>query len=109
MDEKTTIEDLILLGAVEVSAIDSNTNEFLYSFTDKIKELIPELYDEHLKNVHKELMYFWEFGFIEMSDISALNPIVKLTKKAFIQEEIDKLPQDKQTNLIEIKRILKVL
>ncbi len=38
------LEHLILQGAVEVSSIDKNTGEMIYSITDKLKEVNPEMY-----------------------------------------------------------------
>ena len=37
------INKLILDGGIEVAAIDQDTGEFLYSFTPKIKELMPNV------------------------------------------------------------------
>ncbi len=38
------IEHLLLQNAIEISGIDEETNEMLYSITDKLKEVNPELY-----------------------------------------------------------------
>jgi len=38
------IEDLILSGALEVSGIDIDTGEMLYNFTDKLKDINPDLF-----------------------------------------------------------------
>lgn len=38
------IEHLLLQNAIEISGIDEDTNEMLYSITDKLKEVSPELY-----------------------------------------------------------------
>lgn len=38
------IEHLLLQNAIEISGIDEETNEMLYSITDKLKEVSPELY-----------------------------------------------------------------
>lgn len=107
--DQPSIEDLILAGAVEVAAVDSTTGELLYQFTDKIKDIMPELYRHHLDNIHHEVMFFFEHGFLDIDDISLSNPTIKLTKKAFIKDEISKLSPDAQQSLIEIKRVLKVI
>lgn len=59
---EVNIESLILAGAIEISAWDSENNEFLYTFTPKLKEVLPELYEQHTKYVHYQIMYFWELG-----------------------------------------------
>lgn len=107
--KEPSIEDLILSGAVEVSGIDPETGEFLYNFTDKMKEVLPDLYNLHMNEVHNEIMYFWEKGFVELDDMMAKNPKVKLTDKAFDPEAIAELPKEKMMSLYEIKRILKVV
>jgi hypothetical protein len=38
------IEHLLLQNAIEISGIDSETGEMLYSITDKLKEVSPDLY-----------------------------------------------------------------
>jgi hypothetical protein len=40
------IEDLILSGALEVSGIDIDTGEMLYNFTDKLKDINPDLFKD---------------------------------------------------------------
>ena len=54
------INELILNGGLEVSAMDQDTGEILYSFTPKIKELMPDLYQEHIQTVNQEVMNLWE-------------------------------------------------
>lgn len=106
MNNEPNLEDLILAGIVEVAAVDSTTGEFLYAFTKEAKTLYPELYGVHLTEVHNDVMYFWERGFLEVDDMSSKNPRVTLTEKAGIEEEILKLPKDKQDTLRQIKSIL---
>lgn len=100
------LEQLILEGAVEFSGVDSDTGEMLYNFTDKLQEISPMLYDEHLNNIENEIMYFWQHGFLSMSDITETNPLIRLTTKAFDQEALVSLPKDKLFALEDIKRIL---
>jgi hypothetical protein len=54
-------------------------------------------------------MFLWQQGFLFISDLSEANPIVSVTEKAFDQEEIDQLDEDRRRSLLEIKRVLKVL
>lgn len=100
------IDDLILSGALQVSGVDSETGEFLYQFTPKLKEIHPALYDEHVTHVNGELMRLWEKGFLDIN-IADENPIVKLTEKAFNEDELSKLPKEDRWGIEEIKRLLK--
>lgn len=107
--EEPTIEDLLLAGAIEVYGIDSETGEFLYNFTNKMQDILPELYKEHLNDVHNEIMYFWEHGAVEMTEMESDNPKVRLTEKAFDKDFMDSLSKERLRSLEQIKRILKVV
>lgn len=107
--EEPTIEDLLLAGAIEVYGIDSETGEFLYNFTNKMQDILPELYKEHLNDVHNEIMYFWEHGAVEMTEMESDNPKVRLTEKAFDKDFMDSLSKERLSSLEQIKRILKVV
>ena len=105
-EEQNAIEYLLLNGGLQVAGIDAKTGEFLYTFTPKIKELMPELYHEHMNHVNNELMGLWEKGFINI-DLMSENPIVTLTQKALDPQEVTKLSKEDQWSIEEIKRLLK--
>ncbi len=102
-EEDNIIDDLILTGALEIAGIDKNTGEFLYSVTPKLKDIMPELYKEHIDNVNKDIMALWEKGFVDM-DFNDDNPIVNLNPKAHNIDEINRLPKHLVFALDEIKR-----
>jgi hypothetical protein len=105
-DEEEIIDKLLLENALEVVGIDKSNGEFLYAFTPKIKEVMPELYKDHLNFVNSEIMVLWEKGYLNVDFLSD-NPEVTVTNKAFIQEELDKLSRQELWSLEEIKRLLK--
>ena len=100
------ILDLIQSGGLEVDGIDSETGEFLYKITDKMKDVNQEIYDAHLNAVHSDTMYFWEKGFIDIHDITSKNPIITLTDKAFDKVAVDALPSDMAAQLEQIIKVL---
>ena len=104
-DDNEFIESLILSGALEVAGIDMETGEPLYNFTDKMKNVNPELHNEMSTYFSRETMALWQYGFISM-DITMPNPMIKLTPKAFEQEEVDKLDKNNKYTLKEIIRIM---
>lgn len=106
MDENKIIDDLILNGGLEIAGIDDSTGQFLYSFTPKIKELRPDLYDQHLNYVNSELMRLWEAGFLNI-DFLQDEPIVTLTDKALDKNAISTLSKEDQWAIDEIKRLMK--
>jgi hypothetical protein len=100
------IFDMLLLnGAIEVSSIDPISGEFLYSMTDKMNELMPELYEEHMNEVNGQIMALWEDGFLKI-DLFDTNPMVVLTEKAFDIKELLKMDTESLEYLNEIKRLL---
>jgi hypothetical protein len=100
-----SMEELILSGVVEVAGVDAATGEFLYNFTPKLRELMPEMYNERMEFIQNEVTFFLEEGFLEADGIGAKNPTIYLTEKSFDNEEIAQLSKDKQESLREIKRM----
>lgn len=100
-----TFDALILSGAVEIAAIDSNTGEPLYSFSPKIKEIMPKLYEQHMTEVNRDIMALWENGFLNIEMLTD-NPLVTLSNKAFNDAEVKNLSRELQMSLSEIKRLL---
>ena len=96
---------LILNGAIEVVGLDPISGEFLYSMTEKMIEVMPEVYQEHVNYVNNQIMGLWEDGFITV-DLLDENPMVNLTDKAFMPEELLKMSTESLECLNEIKRVL---
>lgn len=104
-EEDSLIDDLILAGGLEISGIDEKSGEFLYTITNKMKDLMPELYEDHLAHVNEEVMKLWEKGFVNV-DMMSEDPLVTLTEKAYDINEISKLNKEELWSLEEIKRML---
>jgi len=102
-EENKIIDMLILNGALEAAGV-SESGEMLYNFTSKLKEVMPELYSEHMSFVNSEMMALWEKGFINI-DLLSDDPRVKLTEMAFNTEEMTRLTDSQRWSLEEIKRI----
>jgi hypothetical protein len=103
-DENEMIEKLILEGALEVAGIDSEDGSLLYSFTPKIKEVMPELYYDHMDSVNSEILSLWERGYVDI-DFFSNDPIVKLNSKSFNPIEIAKLNKSEKWSIEELKRL----
>ena len=102
--ENDMIEKLILAGALEIAAIDSEDGSILYTFTPKIKEVMPDLYHEHINRVNSELLNLWEKGYVNI-DFLANYPIITPAEKSFDQEELLKLSKQDRWSVEEIKRL----
>jgi hypothetical protein len=96
---------LILNGAIEVVGIDPITNEFLYSMTEKMIEIMPDVYQEHMNEVNNQIMGLWQDGFLNV-DLFDSNPLVTLTDKAFDVKELEKMTPESYECLNEIKKVL---
>jgi hypothetical protein len=105
-DENKIIDYLILNNAMEIVGVDSDTGEFLYMFTNKLKEVMPELYAEHVNHVNKEIMRLWEKGIVDINFMDN-DPIVTIAEKALIEEELNGLSKEDLFAIEEIKRVLK--
>jgi hypothetical protein len=103
-NEDGMIDDLILQGALEVVGVDSEDGSLLYSFTSKMKELMPELYNDHINQVNSEILSLWERGYVDIDFLSE-DPIVSLGSKSFDDAEISKLSKREKWSIEELKRI----
>jgi Icc-related predicted phosphoesterase len=105
INEENAMEKLILSGALEFAGLDSKTGEVLYSFTNKIKEVMPELYKQHINHVNQEILKLWEYGFVNINFLED-NPQVTLTEKAFDNRALEEIPSEMVWGLEEIKRLI---
>jgi len=99
------IDELILEGGLEVAGVDPDTGEMLYAFTPKVKDLMPELYNDHLNFVNDELMVLWEKGYVNI-DFLRDDPLISLTNKSDDPEETLKLSKQERWSLQELKRAI---
>lgn len=96
------IQKLIDAGALDVHSIDEKTGEFVFRFTDKMKEVNEDLYKAHQQDIYNDVMYFWEKGFLEIEDFFTDNPVILLSNKCLDSAAIMTLPKDRQDQLRSI-------
>jgi len=104
--EDDMIEKLILDGGLEAAGIDDETGEFLYSFTPKIKDIMPDLYHEHITDVNSGVMRLWEMGFVNVNLLND-DPEITLCAKSFDRLAVEGLSKQDRWNLFELMRLLK--
>jgi hypothetical protein len=100
------IESLILNGGLEVSAIDINTGEALYTFTDKLEQVNPELHAAAKNYFYLEMMNLWEKGFLDI-DLESDDPVVSITEKALDQDETNSLDEISRHSLSQVVKATK--
>lgn len=104
-EEDNIFEELLLSGAVEPSGMDIETGDMLFNFTDKLKDVNPELHNEFSNYFYQEVRALWENGFLDM-DILEENPMITITPKALDKKQVQQLDKDRQYTLKEIIRII---
>lgn len=107
MNPEEKIEELILAGAVEVAGVDPATGEFLYSFTDKIYDVDPDMARNSEEMFNQSIYVLWELGFLNLN-VTQQNPVVSLTEKAFDTDSSDRLPRELQSVLSHIIHALRL-
>jgi hypothetical protein len=103
--EDELIKNLILEGALEVAGVDSETNELLYMITPKMQEVMPDMYEDHLTQVNRDLLNLWEKGYVNI-DFLLIDPVVTISEKGLDKTEVSKLTKPEIWALEEVKRLL---
>lgn len=67
IDPKDLIDALILEGALEIEGIDQESGQMIFSVTEKMKEIAPDIYNEFEETLYKTVLSLWENGFINMN------------------------------------------
>lgn len=98
---------LVLQGAIEPAGLDSDTGEMLYSFTNKLKDIDPKLFNSMMESFHRGVMALWERGFLNI-DMLEDEPLAKLTRQAFDETKVSELPAELQEVLKEVMRMMKI-
>lgn len=104
--DPTLAESLILSGAVEVAGVDEG-GTLTYKFTDKAKDIAPELYNSYMQEFYSNIMTLWEKGFLSM-DITEENPKINIVLSKFTDDNaISELTQKEQESLYFIVTAMK--
>lgn len=81
IDPEELIDALILEGALLIEGIDQESGQMIFSITDKMQEIAPEIYREFEETLHKTVLSLWENGFLNMNVMDA-EPKVSPTEYA---------------------------
>jgi hypothetical protein len=105
--EDEMLEHLILQGYVEVAGIDPDTGDMLYSFTDLAKTQMPHLERQFEEEFHKNIMFFWEAGALDMN-VYEENPKIRLNPLALSDEFMSSLSTERKQALKIILDALRI-
>jgi len=106
-DPKDIIDALILEGALEVSAIDSESGQLVYAITDKLAELAPEIYREISDQTQRDVMSLWSKGLLVVDFLSD-NPDISLTKMALDRSNWINLSDSEYSVMNTVMRMFEV-
>lgn len=95
ISDEFNIDYLILNGAAEVSAYDPEDGKFLYSFTEKIMDVAPNLYKQIAEYFYDGVMSLWNMGIVYI-DMDEATPIVYLPDREFAETVFDLLDERDQ-------------
>ena len=74
------IDYLISEGALKYIGIDHN-DEPIYTVTEKCKEILPELYEEHIQKTDDATFSLWQKGIVEI-EFTEHEQFIRLTKNS---------------------------
>lgn len=106
MTEDEFFQYLILNGAVTPAGLDPDTNEMLYSFTDKLNDIAPSIAKMADEEFHSDILELWQAGIVSM-DITQPNPTVKLTELAFSEDAVAKVSKNAADTLRVISQAMR--
>jgi hypothetical protein len=100
MDDET-IEYLMSIGALEFDSV-GEEGEPRYKFTEKARELVPDLYKEHMKDFNVLVFSLWSKDFIDVVFDEDGEPLISINENSFNPDKHDKLNDEEFSALIDI-------
>jgi len=104
-DAEELIDFLILNGALEPSGVHEETGEILFSFTEKLEEVSPDIFKKLTDAFQLEILELWKKGFLEI-DMSRDVPVVFLTKSSLDPIARSELSDYEQATLDSVIRAM---
>jgi hypothetical protein len=100
MDDDT-VEYLISIGALEFDGIDED-DQPLYRFTDSARELVPELYKEHMKDFNALVFSLWSKDFVDVVFDENGEPLISISENSFDEKKYQELGEEEFSALSDI-------
>lgn len=108
-NEDELIAFLLEVGAIELHGYDDKSNSFVYRVTPMLKQLFPDMFEEHMKIVNQLAFDLWNKGYIEMKFTSEGSPLIMLIPGLDYESIMDKLDDSERNmiqNLLDAKKML---
>lgn len=99
--EPELVEYLVSIGALEFCYID-DAGENIYRFTKDAKELVPDIYKEHMKEFNNVIFSLWLKDVVDIIFDEDGEPLIGINKNTYDNVYVDKLEDDEREALKEI-------
>lgn len=99
--EDELIQYLLSIGALEFSFFDDDGSK-VYRLTPEAKDLVPNLYEEHIKDFNSKVFSLWNQGMLDLSFDTDGDPLIAVNENSYNSDMIDKLEKEDQEVLKEI-------
>lgn len=100
MDDEL-VEYLLSIGALEYVFTDDD-GEPIYRLTPDAKELVPELYEEHMKDFNSVVFSLWQKDLIDLVFDEEGEPMIGINKNTNDPEIIETLDKQEKEAIQEI-------
>ena len=95
------IEYLLSIGALEFCNVNED-GDSMYKFTNKAKELVPDLYREHMKDFNAIVFSLWSKNFVDVVFDEDGEAMISINEKCFEAENYKELDNEEFSALLDI-------
>jgi hypothetical protein len=95
------IEYLVEIGALEFVYVDENKDK-IYRFTKDAKDLVPEIYSEHMKEFNNIIFSLWNKNLIDLVFDDNGEPLISINKNSYFGVGDEDLYEEERDALKEI-------
>jgi len=99
--DEEMIQYLISMGALEY-VFDDEDGEPIYRMTPEARDMIPDLYDNHIQDFNAMVFSLWTKNMIDVVFDEMGDPMVSLNDNSENKEMVDKLDKEEREVLKEI-------
>jgi hypothetical protein len=104
--EEELVEYLLSIGALEY-VFDDEDGEAVYRLTPDAKDLVPELYEEHIKDFNSVVFSLWNKNLIDVVFDEDGEPLVGINDNTTNQDMIKELDRQEREAIQEILYVWK--
>lgn len=100
------IQYLLSIGALE-HVFDDEDGDPVYRMTPEAQDMVPDLYEEHIKEFNVVVFSLWEKEMLDVTFDEDGSPMIGINENSLNEEMYDKLERDEREALQEILIIWK--